>query len=61
MGDRQERRERKKVKRQEILERLNSFDEDLGEEARWQEEKSERERRHERELELEKGKRHPGF
>lgn len=51
-----------KGKRQKILDRLNSYDDELNEEARRREREQERGRRYEREKEIERGRRpNPGF
>ena len=59
MADREE--NRKSAKRQKILDRLNSYDDELNEGARQRERDLERERWYEREREIEKGKRTPGI
>ena len=54
-------RKDKKTKRQEILDRLNSYNDELNADARQREKELERERWYEREKAIERGKRTSGF
>ena len=54
-------REETKAERQKILDRLNSYDDGLNEEAQQREKELERKRRSEREKEIERGRGTAGF
>lgn len=54
-------REEKKPKRQKILDRLSSYDDELNADARQRKKEQERERWYEREREIERGKANLGF
>ncbi len=53
--------EKKKKERQKVLDRLNSHNDELNEEARQREKESERKRWYEREMEIERSKRTAGI
>ena len=60
MADQKEGRE-ERGGRQKILDRLNSYDDELNKEARQKKKESGRQRWYEREMEIERSKRSSGF